>query len=130
MTRTALTYDDRSTHRRFEGIDVTQPAEGFYRTRLRAGAVRGGVRIWFGPPLDPVTGEELDRSPRFQAEFDGSYIEIDRVWPECAGDPISEAEYRRYCARKAWAEQHAPNSAYADRTRRLDPFDSQTPLPF
>lgn len=131
MTRASVSYAERSAEpRRFEGIDVTQPAPGYYRARLVSGGVRGGVRIWFGPPMDPVTGEELDRSHRWQAEFDGAYVEFDRVWPQCAGEPIDEDEYRRLCARKAWAEQHAPNSAYADRTRRFDPLSASTPLPF
>lgn len=112
------------------GIDVESPVAGFYRFRLVSGGVRGAVKIWRGPPADPVTGEELDRSWRWQALFDGEPIDFDRVWPACAGDPITEAEYEQCCARKRWAEQHAPESAYANRTKRLDPLSSETPLPF
>lgn len=112
------------------GIDVTTPVVGFYRFRPHGAAVRGGVRVFYGPPRDPHTGEEMDRSWRWQAEFDGEYIDFERVWPVCAGDPISEADYRTYCARKRWAEQHAPESAYADRTKRIDPLSTETPLPF
>lgn len=130
MSRAAFNYTEARDHRQFAGIDVTTPSAGYYRARLVSGGVRGGVRIWFGPPKDPVTGEEMDRSHRWQAEFDGEYVEIDRIWPDCAGDPISEDEYRSYCARKCWAEQNAPGSAYADRRRRHDPLSSATPLPF
>lgn len=111
-------------------LSVSEPEAGFFRYRLVSGGVRGGVRIWFGPPHDPVTGEEMDRSWRWQAEFDGEPVEFDRVWPACIGDPISEADYRAYCARKEWAQQNAPRSAYAERTRRVDPLSSDTPLPF
>lgn len=131
MTRAALSYAKRSLEpRRFEGIDVTEPVAGFYRARLVSGGVRGGVRLWFGPPNDPITGEELDRSHRWQAQFEGEYVDLDRVWPVCAGDPITEAEYREYCARAAWARENAPKSAFADRRKRHDPLSADTPIPF
>ena len=112
------------------GADVSRPVAGFYRYRLGRGTVRGGVRIWFGPPHDPVTGEELDRGWRWQAEFDGEPIDFLRVWPACTGEPITEQEYRAMIARKAWAREHAPGSAYAERGRRLDPLSTDNPLPF
>ena len=103
---------------------------GFFRHRLVSGGVIGGVRIWYGPPHDPVTGEVMDRSWRWQAEFDGEPVDLDRVWPECVGRPITEAEYQALVARREWAKQHAPRSAYAERTRRHDPLSSETPMPF
>lgn len=112
------------------GVRVDQPVAGFYAVKLRSGAVRMGVQIRFGPPLDPVTGEELDRGWRWMAFLDGEYIELDAVWPACTGEPITEAEYQRFCARKRWAEQEAPQSAYAQRGRKLDPFSVSEPLPF
>jgi len=112
------------------GTDVSQPVAGFFRYRLVSGGVRGGVRIWHGPPHDPVTGEIMDRSLRWQAEFDGEPVDFLRVWPACTGEPISEAEYQQFCARKRWAEQAAPESAFAQRGRKLDPLSLQTPLPF
>lgn len=132
MTRAHRSYTDRATGPVHVpgAVDVTTPVAGFFRFRLHGGAVRGGVRIWYGPPLDPVTGEELDRSWRWQAEFDGEPIPFDRVWPACAGEPITEQEYQRFVARKRWAEQHAPDSAYADRAKRHDPLSSSSPLPF
>jgi hypothetical protein len=110
--------------------DVSTPQAGYFRHRLHGGAVRGGVRIFYGPPADPVTGEVLDRSWRWQAEFDGEPIDFDRVWPDCTGDPISAEEYRTYVARRRWAEQHAPDSSYAERSRRRDPLSTSEPLPF
>lgn len=111
-------------------VDVSEPVAGYYRFRLRSGAVRGGVKLWYGAPHDPVTGEELDRSWRWQAEFNGEYIEFDRCWPQCAGDPITEREYRQCIARQRWAEQNAPDSAYANPTKRIDHLSTATPLPF
>ncbi len=132
MTRARISYADgaaRPVHVA-GAVDVTTPVAGFYRFRLRSGSVRGGVKIWHGPPLDPVTGEVLDRSWRWQAEFDGEYVEFDQVWPDCTGEPITEQEYQRFVARKRWAEQNAPDSAYADRRKRHDPLSASSPLPF
>lgn len=132
MTRDATLYADhaaRAVHRP-GAQDVSRPVAGFYRHKLRSNGVVGAVRIWFGPPLDPVTGEELDRSHRWQAEFLGEYVEFDDVWPNCAGDPISEADYRALVKRREWAAQHAPRSAYADPKRRYDPLSTKEPLPF
>lgn len=112
------------------GVAVETPVPGFYRMRLRGGGVFAGIRVWFGQPKDPVTGELLDRSLRWQAESNGDYVDFDDVWPQCAKERISEAEYHRYCKRQAWAQSHAPSSAYADPKRRYDPLSTQTPLPF
>lgn len=131
MTRATIDYSAR-TETPFGAIGqaIDTPQAGFYRYRLVSKGVRGGVRIWFGPPHDPVTGEELDRSWRWQAEFDGDPIDFDRVWPACTGEPITEAEYRTYVARARWAKRHAPSSPYAQRTKRLDPLSIDSPLPF
>ena len=111
-------------------IDITTPEAGYFRHRLRSGAVAVGIRIWFGQPNDPVTGEEMDRSLRWQAQANGEPIDFDRVWPACAGEPITRAEYDRLCARQDWAKQYAPHSAYADPKRRSDPLSTAHPLPF
>lgn len=112
------------------GLDVTQPKAGHYRMKLRSGAIKSGIRVWFGPPLDPVTGEELDRSWRWQATADGEYIDFERAWPACAADPITERDYLYLLQRREWAKQHAPDSAYAVQGRKYDPLDPRNPLPF
>jgi hypothetical protein len=130
--RDSTLYADmgRAFARLHSGASVGSPVAGFYRTRLRGGGVIGGVRLWHGPPLDPVTGEELDRSHRWQAEFDGDPVDFDEVWPKCAGSPITEAEYRALVARREWSRKFAPGSAHADPRKRLDPLDPNSPLPF
>jgi hypothetical protein len=87
-----------------------------------------GVRIWHGPPLDPVTGEELDRSWRWQAQANGELVEFDDVWPGCAGDPITERQYREYAAQQRWAQQHAPDSSFANPRQRHDPLTALLPF--
>lgn len=131
MSRAPLIYAELAdTLGRLTGQDISRPVEGFYRHRLSAGAVYGGVRVWYGAPLDPVTGEELDRSWRWQTAFNDEPIDFDRVWPACVGEPITEQDYLAYCARTTWAREHAPDSAYARTGRKLDLLSTQTPLPF
>lgn len=116
--------------RQFEGYDPDKPIAGFYRMRLRSGGVFVGIRIWYGQPLDPVTGEEMDRSLRWQALANGKPIPLDQVWPRCADDRVSETEYAYLTSLQGWAEQHAPESAFADPTKKIDLLSPQTPLPF
>lgn len=123
MTRPQPMHPERA-------IDVTEPEPGFFRMKLRGGGVLVGIRIWHGAPRDPVTGDEMDRSWRWQAECNGEPIDFERVWPQCAGDPITEAEYRAYSQRQRWAREKAPKSAYADPGRRLDLLSASNPLPF
>lgn len=111
-------------------VEVDKPFEGCFRFKLRSGGVYGGVRIIYGPPLDPVTGEEMDRSWRWYALHNGEPIDFERVWPQCAGDPISQSEYDHYCARQNWAREHANDSAYANPMRRINLLDPANPLPF
>lgn len=126
------TYRDGSAWQRRTdyGSPIDQPVAGFYRLRLGQGTVAVGVKVFHGPPLDPITGEELDRSWRWQAHADGEPIDFDRVWPACIRNPISEQDYRRFLSRKAWAREHAPDSAYAETGRKVDHLSNNTPLPF
>jgi hypothetical protein len=128
MTRAPLTYADGAAGRTFEGFDPSVPVAGYYRLRLNGRGVWGVVRIWLGPPHDPVTGEELDRGWRWQASFNGEPIDLERAWPVCAKHPTDEQHYRRVIARQQWAQEHAPGTAYADPRARHDPLSG--PLPF
>lgn len=130
MSRAEITYNQRSTFAAANGIDVSEPVAGHYRCRVGAATVKGAVRIWFGPPHDPVTGEELDRSWRWQATFDGEPIDFDRVWPACAADVLTEQEYQFLINRREWAKKHAPESAHARIGRKYDPLSTSEPLPF
>lgn len=113
------------------GVSVTEPIEGFYKIKLGRGSVTRGVRLIYGPPNDPVTGEVLDRSWRWMAILDdGALAMFDDIWPACAANAITEADYNRYCQRVEWARRHAPDSAYAGRGRKIDLLSSLNPLPF
>lgn len=132
MTRDATpdgAQRDVPAHLRGQGINIAaDPVAGFYRMRLRSGGVPVGIRIWYGPPHDPVTGEELDRSHRWQAHCNGEPIDLDRVWPNCGGTPITEIDYNRHCQKQGWAREHVPTDALADPRRKADHLS--TPMMF
>lgn len=125
MSRAALTYGAPAYPvREFAGFNPDVPVEGFYRMRLRSGGVFVGVRIWHGLPLDPDTGEELDRAPRWNAQINGTWSDIEAVWPRCAGEAVTADEYAHLCRMQAWGREHAPDSPFAEPTRRADPLQS------
>lgn len=132
MSRSSRPYaDGAELARTFSGLDAETPIAGFYRVRMGAGTVAVAIKIWLGPPHDPVTGEVMDRSWRWQAQADdGELLDLDRVWPACAKSPISEIDFRARQGRRRWAQSVAPESAYADRRKRYDPLSTATPLPF
>lgn len=109
-------------------ISVEEPVEGLFAMRLRRDGVKVAIRIWFGPPLEPWTGEIMDRAPRWQAQANGRYIDFDRVWPACTKSPIDRREYDHLIATERWAQDHALDSALADPRRRIDPLS--IPMPF
>lgn len=104
-----------------ELITPGQPIAGFYKSKLVRGGPWVAVRIWFGPPADPITGEELDRSHRWQAEIDGKLArQVWDAWPYCAGQPIDEAEYRYLTAMKRHAVTYEPEMPEASPRRPVD----------
>ena len=107
------------------------PRAGYYRSRqVRRGAWTA-VRIWYGPPLDPITGEELDRAPRWQAtrwgreclfycpgfpgHCGGVIAPGDDViaWPWAGRWPIDQAEYDAMMAEwRSFGEVYDPSMRY------------------
>ena len=128
--RRSIIYDaDHAPVDGYTGFSTDVPTAGYYRMAMRMGGAPCGIRIWFGPPADPVTGEMLDRSWRWQAEVNGALIDdFDRVWPRCGRDPISEHEYQTHCDAAQWAKQAAPQSGLANPFRKSNPLTD--PLPF
>lgn len=116
MNTRSIPYGEREVRPvHVEGASsISVPVAGHYRTKLRSGGVLVGVRLWHGPPHDPVTGEELDRSWRWQADCNGEPVDFDRVWPGCAGDPIGAEEYAYLASLQAWGREHAPTSPEAN----------------
>lgn len=134
MSRSTIPYGQMhaAEGKAWFGYDANSPIAGYYRVRLRSGGAAAAARLWYGPPLDPITGEELDRSHRWQVEVNGKTygedVVFSRIWPKHADQQITEDDYRLLCAKAQWAEQHAPNSAIANPHRRVDFLTA--PLPF
>lgn len=115
----------------------------FLLKKRRAGRVDVPIRIFFGPPRDPDTGEPMDRSWRWQVEINGvlagdperpAYIggfpveSIDVFWPHCATEPIDRAEYDYRVARADYAEEHDPDDPYGGTGARIDPLTATLPF--
>lgn len=113
----------------------------FLIQRHRANRVDIPVRIWWGPPADPETGELLDRSPRWRihlagTEFDGEPVRLGNItiyavtdfWPTCATAPIDEREYAYRLERQAWAAIYDPDDPFATPGGRVDPMTATLPF--
>jgi len=117
-----------------EPVSAWPPRAGHYTIKLARGGVRVPVRIWYGAAI--IDGEEQDRSPGWFCEIDGRTdrwerdadtgyrcrvaLEIDRAWPFCAREPITEAEYRFLTADAAHARQWRPEHPKAQPRKAVD----------
>lgn len=108
-------------------IDADVPVPGFYRMRLRRGAVPVGVHIHYGQTRDPETGEPLERW-FWQASINGRPTPYHQVWPMCAHEPVDQREHDYLARLQGWGEANDPNGAFADPTRKVDLL--RAPLPF
>jgi hypothetical protein len=129
MTRAALKYDRRPIDptRVWHGVDAEIPTVGTYRVRMRRDGPPCAVRIWFGAPVDPATGEAMTetRGASFQATLNGAAVELDKVWPGCARDPIDKAEHDRIARLALTTDEDDP---FYDPRRRIDPLTSALPF--
>lgn len=97
--------------------------EGYYLYRRdHAQRVPIPIRIWFGPPADPLTGEPMDRSPRWHFEIGGKLYGsddppmlggravdedgLDRMWPKSSRWPSDAEEYAYLVSRREWAREN------------------------
>lgn len=126
-----------ASHRNLEPIATWPPRPGYYAMSLVRGGPRVAVRIWYGAAI--IGGEEQDRSHDWRVEIDGRAdrweldeatgyrcrvaLEIDRAWPFCAREPITESEYRYLVAHAGWAREHSPDHPKA-RPRQAVDFNS------
>jgi hypothetical protein len=106
-------------------IDV--PIAGFYKVRLVKGGPWCSARIWYGIPNDPLTGEPLDRGPRWQALRCGQDCDVYDLWPFCIANKIDEGEYNYLLSVEKWAI-NAPDAPEADPRKAIDLLT--VPIPF
>jgi hypothetical protein len=130
MLELLLSYDPDAT-------DAFEP--GFYRWERRE-HVPVPVRVWFGPPRDPVTGELLERSWRWQFEFNGFALEtyekalgwpaesiLESFWPRARKARIDKAEYDYLLATVEHAREHDAGSPFAGTRGRVDLLSATVP---
>lgn len=127
--------------KRIGSVAPWPPVAGYYATKLVRGGPRVPIRIWFG--LAVIDGEAQDRSPGWFVEIDGRTdrlergedgyecripLDVQKVWPFCAKDPITEAEYRFLIADAAHARDWRPDHPKANPREAVD-FNTMR-LPF
>ncbi len=104
------------------GHEVSRGVISYYRVRYTRGGAWCGLKVWHSAPCDPDTGEELDRAPRWQCEFNGKLSDEPERFllhfnpdetPVIAGEKIDEREYRYLAELHRWAVTHAPNDPAA-----------------
>lgn len=101
----------------------------FYRARFVKDGPYVGVMTWFGPPM--IDGEEIDRSPRWQALVrtettarailmgDALPIEVDGVALRNI-ETIAEPEYRYLVAHADYSTKFAPQQPDAAPKTAID----------
>lgn len=130
LMRATLRYGDRQAPVTAPAgsVDATEPTAGWFRFKLKSDGHPVGIYLWYGPPHDPETGEIMDRSWRWQARCNGEPIVLDRVWPGCAREPISEDEHDYLMGLHLWGKENAPDGPQAQPWRPIDLLSA--PLPF
>lgn len=115
--------------------------EGYYLVTLdRSRRVSIPVRVWFGAPVDADTGEELDRSPRWQIQIGFQLLhdeplriggiwfrDLVDLWPTCAKDRITEVDWRYRLERGEWAAVNDVTDPYSQLGGRIDPMTCALP---
>jgi hypothetical protein len=114
--------------------------EGYYLIqRRRARRVDVPVRIWFGAPIDPDTGDEMDRSHRWQIEIAGVLFDqpltfggitisaVTEFWPAIVREQIDEADYRFRIARAEWAQEFDPEDALGSPGGKINAMTARLP---
>lgn len=114
--------------------DISRPTDGFYRFRRVRRQVKNGstqigpwvpARIYLDPPVDPLTGEAMDRPPMLAAQVaDEEPIHdagtIQELWVRVAGQPVSAGIYRYMMEARAWALAYAPDAPEANDRSAVD----------
>lgn len=105
---------------------IDAPRPGYFKMRIVKGGPLVPCEIRYCRPRDPATGEELERSPMWEAWINGRLHRdpspsslsagVDRIWLHAI--EIDEAEFKLMTANKEWAEEHCPSDPAARPTER------------
>lgn len=99
-----------------------EPQCGFFQRRFVRGGVWVPVAIWLDQKIED--GELVDDEIML-CLVNGKWEDPEEVWTHCAGNPITESEYRFLEARHQWARVHAPDDPFARPSERVDPLSVQ-----
>ena len=106
-------------------VDDLQP--GTYKLRLVKGGPFVAAELCYGPPCDPITGEELDRSWRWSVLLNGeSYtpddprLSDDMVWRVAASRMTTRADHNHMVRVARWCGGSAPGLPEANPRRSVD----------
>lgn len=87
-------------------------APKLYAVHLVKNGPRCPVKVWYGFPTDPDTGETLDRSPRWHVILNGEFVEPTLILMLVGnvgyvkGKEIDQAEYDYMLRVREWALQN------------------------
>jgi hypothetical protein len=108
--------------------NVSRPVPGFYRRRLVKGGPAVGVLIFQACPIDPETGEPMQRSRPLLCLVNGEWADPIDEWEWIAGSRISEAEYLFLLADAAHAAEHRPTAPRARPREKINLLESELPF--
>jgi hypothetical protein len=99
----------------------SEPHCGFFWRRMVRGGPKVPVAIWILQDIDEETGELLS-DERMLCAVGGKEANADDQWTHCAGNPISEAEYRYLAAEAEWSREYKPSNPSAQPHKKIDPL--------
>lgn len=106
---------------------VDQPEPGFYRRKLVKGGPFVGVAIFYACPMDPESGEPMQRSRHLLCQVNGEWSDPVDQWSWVAGSRVTQAEYEYLLADAAHAMEFRPAAARANPRRAIDLLDVELP---
>ncbi len=102
----------------------------FYKIRLAKGSVWSALKVWFGPPVDPINEQPMwDRSPIWRAFLNGEHVPIEDIMtemdgvtglPTIKGDACTEEDYLFYLRDHLWAKANKPDDPAANPRQKID----------
>lgn len=107
---------------------VGEPVAGHWRRRLVKGGPWVGVITYYACPMDPESGEPMQRSRPLLCQVDGEQAEAIDQWSWIAGQPITPKEYAYLRALGNYAFQFEPNHPAAKPRQPIDLLTA--PLPY
>lgn len=107
---------------------VDQPVPGFYRRKLVKNGPYVGVVIFYACPMDPESGEPMQRSRHLLCQVNGDWADPIDQWSWVAGNRVTQAEYNFLLADAAHAMEFRPTAPRANPRQAIDLLESELPF--